>query len=173
VNTWQQKSLKTALVLLLGYFVFVLVHDLTTQPWEGLNKQEQEAIEDGNFWSDFIAIALFAASSLWWHISDIWSQPGHKSKLVSITLDYRTFLAVLIVGLVGTALVFSGWSGNFYCRNAGPIPSTNPDTKFFMICDPPLAYGIEFLTLLPILVLIVLAFSKTIAAALNKIASSK
>lgn len=156
-------------LLLLGFAVFVFIQDLVTPPWEGLSDEDLEAIRDGKFWGNIIVIALFSVPSIWWHISDLWSPKGDKIRLVSIVLDYRTFLTVLIIGLAGSALVFSGVTEKFYCRDAGP----SPDGQFFTLCDPPIAYGIEFLTFLPALVLIVLATFKTIAVTAGKIVSSK
>ena len=169
MNPWGRRASETALILLVAYGVFVLIHDVATPPWSGLSDQELAQIEDSNFWSNLIAIALFSAPSVFWHITDFWPHSRPRPMIASVVLSYRTFVGVLILGLVGTAVVFSGWTENFYCRDAGP----SADGKYFTLCHPPLAYGIELLTFLPILTLVGLAVVKAIVAAFDKFMSKK
>ena len=142
-----------------------MIHDIATPPWDGLSDDELTDISENNFWSSLIGIAFFVVPSMGWHLADFWSEPRTRPYLASLILDYKTFFGILLFGLAGTALVFSGWTENFYCRDAGP----SPDGRFYALCHPPLAYGIELLTFLPILIIIGLVITKVVFLVIDKL----
>ena len=160
----QLQAVFTALLLLLSYIAFVVTHDIATPPWGGLTDDELAEIPEANFKSNLIVIAIFGIPSFAWHVADVWpsSRPSHH--LVSLILGYKTFCGILVLGLSGTALVFSGWTENFACRNTG----VSDDGAFYTFCHPPPAYGIELFTFLPILIIVGLVITKAIFVAIDK-----
>ena len=169
MSLWRLRASTTALLLLLGCIVFVVIHDIATPPWDGLSDSELADISDGNFSSSLVGIAIFVVPSLGWHVADFWSQLRSRRYLASLILGYKAFFAVLVFGLAGTALVFSGLTENFYCRDSGP----SDDGTFYTLCHPPLYYGIELFTFLPILIIIALTITKAIFVAIDKLTSNQ
>ena len=153
----------TLIALVIGYGVFLLVQDLSRAFWEGLTSQELAEIERANSQSHWFAIGLLGVPAIWWHLADIAHRIEPSSTLARLISSYRLLAAVLGFGLTGAAVVFSGITERFQCRDTGPhLDSEGNQYGFF--CTPTPGYGVELLVFLPALLLFLLALARTIQA---------
>ncbi|MEP0190748.1 MAG: hypothetical protein ABJP70_09005 [Erythrobacter sp.] len=159
------KGAETALsfgLLFFAFFVFILTRDIFYDPW-GF-----EDINEYHFWSSFnslLVILFFLVPTIIWHISDKSAMSDRAGVVSKILNSYPVFLALLLCGLIGNALIETGYTEWLDCLDAH-IENSDGD-NFGSTCTPTPAALSEFLVLPFLCAASLLAFAKAGVAILR------
>jgi len=73
-----------------------------------------------------------------------------------------------LIGVIGYSIIASGLTQRMQCWEASEINS-RPNNEFYILCDPTLGFGIEFLVLPFVLALLALAAWKLVLAITSRL----
>ncbi len=112
-------------------------------------------------------IGLFAVPLAIWHASDLFSKRDdeHKAKL---WVSYSPVLICLMLGLLGTLVLATGFTEWLSCYRPEPIKVTESGFEAAFLCTPRIGFLGEFIVLPFLLSLVIFAIVKLLSVVREK-----
>ena len=158
----ERRTLAVSLSILSVSLIAALGLEYATRP-ELFNwtTSEQVNFRVQNLYGWTLITTAFGLPALWWHLIDHWER-GLRVDRTNAFLSYWPIAVCLAIALIGIILLSSRLTEKFFCLGSEPF-TDDQGNKWETLCHPPLLYGFEMLLGLPLLVLVIFVFAKTIA----------
>ena len=158
----ERRTLAISLSILAASFIAALGLEYASRP-ELLNwtTSERAHFRVQHLYGWALITIAFGLPALWWHLIDH-SERDLRGGQTNPLLSYWPIAVCLAVGSIGIMLLSSRLTEKYFCLGAGSFTDDQGNT-WTTLCHPPLLYGYELLIGLPLVVLLMFVFAKTIA----------
>ena len=148
-------------VLAFAFFAFILAGDMFKSPvW--FDRPYSGFVDIGYYvvhpLDSLFVVGLFAVPLIIWHFCDA-IDLGRDDGREPILTSYRAILACLIAGMIGSGIIFSGFTEWLSCYRPEPVVDTE-FSRFGFFCTPNSTYLIEFFVFPFLLALVLLTLLK-------------
>ena len=112
--------------------------------------------------ASLLFVGLFAVPLAIWHVADLFSKEEGENDNPSVLESYFPVLGCYLAGMLGTAIILSGFTEWLSCWRPEPIVRTASGNEFGFFCTPSVGYLSEFLILPLLLAVLVLSVIKAV-----------